>query len=93
MAAQPAPFRGGFVGFCNLALWGGEMVEEMEWRACVSSCSAKNGFAKVRGCLLAMYVTYIEDVSNHTILLRLFFRSSSPSLCRWFMEDRSDVWL
>ena len=57
------------MGFCNLALWGGG---EMESKACVASCSAEDGTAKVRGCLLVVFVAYLEDVSSYTILLLSF---------------------
>ena len=58
------------------------MVEEMEWRACVSSCSAENGSAKVRGCLSVVSVTYLKVLSSYFISLRFSRRWSLPSLCR-----------
>ena len=39
----------------------------MESKACVASCSAEDGTAKVRGCLLVVFVAYLEDVSSYTI--------------------------
>jgi hypothetical protein len=44
----------------------------MESKACVASCSAEDGTAKVRVCFLVVFVAYLEDVSSYTILLLSF---------------------